>query len=307
MTPVANGTRDFVGYGRNPPDPRWPGGARLALVVVLNVEEGAEPSIPDGDGATEAALTDAIPGEVAAGRRDFVAETLFEYGARVGFWRITDLFAERGVPLTINACAAALRRNSDIAAAIREGGLDLCCHGDRFLRHYRMDEAEERAVIAAAYRGITETIGRPPLGWQSRYSSSEATRALLVEHGGFLYDSDSYADDLPYWVTVGGAPHLVVPHSFTHNDNRLATAKLGTANDFYDHLASAFRVLHAESARRPRMMTVSLHGRISGQPSRFEALQRFLDLVGAHADVWCAGRSEVARHWIATHPAEAGA
>ncbi|HWJ72438.1 MAG TPA: polysaccharide deacetylase family protein [Kaistia sp.] len=303
MTPIADGIRDFVGYGRTPPDPRWPGGARLALVIVLNVEEGAEPSIPDGDEASEAALTDAIPGEVGGGRRDFVAETLFEYGSRVGFWRLTELFAERGVPLTINACAAALRRNGEIAAAIREGGLDLCCHGDRFLRHYRMNEAEERAAIAAAYRGIVETIGRPPLGWQSRYSSSEATRALLVEHGGFLYDSDSYADDLPYWVRLGDAPHLVVPHSFTHNDNRLATAKLGTAEDFYDHLASAFRVLHAESRRRPRMMTVSLHSRISGQPSRFEAVQRFLDLVAAHDDVWCAGRSEVARHWIATHPA----
>ncbi len=304
MRPVANGTRDFVGYGRTPPDPRWPGGARLALVVVLNLEEGAEPSIPDGDDSSETALTDAISGEIAQGKRDFVAETLFEYGSRVGFWRIADLFAERGVPLTINACAAALRRNGEIAAAIRDSSLDLCCHGDRFLRHYRMSEAEERAAIAAAYRGIVETTGRPPLGWQSRYSSSEATRSMLVEHGGFLYDSDSYADDLPYWVSVGETPHLVVPHSFTHNDNRLATAKLGTAVDFYDHLAAAFRVLHAESARHPRMMTVSLHGRVSGQPSRFEAVQRFLDLVAAHDDVWCAGRSEVARHWMATHPAE---
>ncbi|PPE78550.1 chitin deacetylase [Kaistia algarum] len=301
---VRDGDRDFVGYGRNPPDAKWPGGARLALVVVLNVEEGAEPSIPDGDGATEAALTDAIPGEVAAGKRDFVAETLFEYGSRVGFWRLHDLFAARGVSLTINACAQALVRNGEIAAAIRDSGLDLCCHGDRFLRHYRMSEAEERGTIAAAYRGIEAAIGRPPLGWQSRYSSSEATRALLVEHGGFLYDSDSYADDLPYFVEVAGKPHLVVPHSFTHNDNRLATAKLGTANDFYDHLAAAFRVLHAESAHTPRMMTVSLHSRISGQPSRFEAVQRFLDLAQSHEGVWFAGRSEVARHWIATHLSE---
>jgi peptidoglycan/xylan/chitin deacetylase (PgdA/CDA1 family) len=304
MSLPENGTRDFVGYGRNPPDPKWPGGARLALIVVLNVEEGAEPSIPDGDGATEAALTDAIPGEVPAGKRDFVAETLFEYGSRVGFWRLHDLFAERGVPLTINACAQALARNREIAAAIRDGGLDLCCHGDRFLRHYKMSEAEERGTIAAAYRGIEAAIGRPPLGWQSRYSSSEATRTLLVEHGGFLYDSDSYADDLPYWVEVAGQPHLVVPHSFTHNDNRLATAKLGTANDFYDHLAAAFRVLHAESARTPRMMTASLHSRISGQPSRFEAVQRFLDFAQGHEGVWFAGRSEVARHWMATHPPE---
>ena len=304
MRPVRDGTRDFVGYGRTPPDPKWPGGARLALVVVLNVEEGAEPSIPDGDRASEAALTDAIPGEVEAGRRDFVAETLFEYGSRVGFWRLADLFAERAVPLTVNACAQALARNGAIAAAIRDGGLDLCCHGDRFLRHYQMSEAEERGVIAAAFRGIEAAVGRPPLGWQSRYSASEATRRLIVEHGGVLYDSDSYADDLPFFVEVAGGPHLVVPHSFTHNDNRLATAKLGTGEDFLDHLSAAFRVLHAEGARTPRMMTVSLHGRISGQPSRFEAVQRFLDLVQRHDDVWLAGRSEIARHWIATHPPE---
>ncbi|BBE71508.1 chitin deacetylase [Oharaeibacter diazotrophicus] len=308
MTPVPDGRRDFVGYGPNPPDPRWPGGARLALVVVLNLEEGAEPSIPDGDPDSETALTDAVPGEVGGGRRDFVAESLFEYGSRVGFWRLAELFAERGVPLTVNACAAALRRNPAIAAAVRDGAaggaMDLCCHGDRFVRHWRMTPEEERAAIASAVRGFVDTVGRPPLGWQSRYSPSAATRALVVEHGGFLYDADSYADDLPWWTDVGGRPHLVVPHSFTHNDNRLATAKLGTADDFLDHLAAAFRVLHAEGARRPRLMTVSLHARISGQPSRFDAVRRFLDLVGAAPGVWCAGRSEIARHWIAEHPPE---
>ncbi|MCX5494365.1 polysaccharide deacetylase family protein [Kaistia dalseonensis] len=304
MSIPANGARDFVGYGRRPPDAQWPNGARLALVIVLNVEEGAEPSIPDGDKATEIGLTDGIFGEVPAGTRDLVAETLFEYGSRVGFWRLTDLFAERGARLTINACAQALERNGEIAAAIRTGDFDLCCHGDRFARHFLMGEDEERAVIARAVASLERTTGKKPLGWQSRYSPSERTRTLLVEQGGFLYDADSYADDLPYWVTVGASPHLVVPHSFTHNDNRLATAKLGTANDFYDHLAAAFRVLHAESARTPRMMTVSLHSRISGQPSRFEAVTRFLDLVASHDGVWIAGRSDVARHWMATHPAE---
>lgn len=307
MTLASDGARDFTGYGRTPPDPKWPGGARLALVVVLNIEEGAEPSIPDGDETSEAALTDAIPGEVPAGKRDFVAETLFEYGSRVGFWRIAELFEERGVRLTVNACAQALGRNPEIAAWLRDGDADLCAHGDRFVRHYRMSEDEERTAIARAHAGILAAAGRAPQGWQSRYSPSEATRRLLAEHGGFIYDSDSYADDLPYWMKVGERPWLVVPHSFTHNDNRLATAKLGTAVDFYEHLAAAFRVLHAESARRPRMMTVSLHGRVSGQPSRFEAVQRFLDLVGRTEGVWCAGRSEIARHWIATHPAEAAA
>ena len=152
--------------------------------------------------------------------------------------------------------------------------------------------------------GLEQAIGRPPLGWQSRYSPSQHTRELLVEHGGFLYDADSYADDWPYWVDVGDRPHLIIPHSFTNNDNRLATAKLGTSNDFYDHLSSSLRVLYAEGATYPRMMTVSLHSRISGQPARFEAVQRFLDFAAAHEAIWFASRSDVARHWMNLHPAE---
>jgi allantoinase len=302
--PVASGIRDFVGYGRHPPDPRWPGGARIALVIVLNVEEGAEGSIPDGDGATELALTDATAGEVPVGTRDLVAESLWEYGSRVGFWRLYQLFVEHRIPLTVNACAQALERNAEAAAAIRQAGFDLCCHGQRFARHFLMSDEGERAAIAAAVNDLMRTVGRAPLGWQSRYSASERTRRLIVEHGGFLYDADSYADDLPYWVAVGGRPHLVIPHTFTNNDNRLPSGKLGTGGDFYDHIAAAFRTLYAESARRPRMMTVSLHSRVSGQPARFEAVARFLDLVRQHDDVWIAGRSEVARHWIALHAPE---
>jgi allantoinase len=299
-----NNERDFVGYGSKPPNARWPNGARMALVIVLNVEEGAEPSVPDGDPATETALTDGIREEVPAGTRDFVAESLFEYGSRIGFWRIIDLMVERGIPLTVNACAQALIRNPQIAESIKQHGFDLCCHGDRFVRHFLMTEQDERTAIARAIAGLEQAVGRRPSGWQSRYSPSENTRALLVEHGGLLYDSDSYADDWPYWVRVGEKPHLIIPHSFTNNDNRLATAKLGTANDFYDHLASALRVLHAEGARSPRMMTVSLHSRISGQPARFEAVQRFLDFAAQHQDIWFASRTDIARHWTLTHPAE---
>ncbi|MGY3604345.1 MULTISPECIES: polysaccharide deacetylase family protein [unclassified Bradyrhizobium] len=298
----AHDDRDFVGYGRGPPRPRWPNDARLAIVIVLNIEEGAEPSIPDGDGATELALTDGIAQEVPTGMRDFVAESLFEYGSRVGFWRIVDTMAERSIPLTVNACALALLRNPEAAETIKANGFDLCCHGNRFVRHFLMSEAEERSAIGRAVAGFEQAVGRRPLGWQSRYSPSRHTRALLVEHGGFLYDSDSYADDWPYWVKVGERPHLVIPHSFTNNDNRLATAKLGTANDFFDHLSSAMRVLHEEGRRHPRMMTISLHSRISGQPARFEAITRFLDFAAKHESVWFAGRSDIARHWIATHP-----
>jgi peptidoglycan/xylan/chitin deacetylase (PgdA/CDA1 family) len=296
--------RDFVGYGRRTPQARWPNDARIAVVIVLNVEEGAEPSIPDGDGATETALTDAISGEVPAGIRDYVAESLFEYGSRAGFWRLTNLFTQRNTPLTVNVCARAIERNGEIADAIRSSDYDLCCHGDRFARHFAMTEEDERTVIARSVASLERDIGRRPLGWQSRYSPSSRTRALIVEHGGFLYDSDSYADDLPYWLRVGERFHLVVPHSFTNNDNRLATAKLGTANDFYDHLSSAFRVLYAEGATAPKMMTVSLHCRISGQPARFEALTRFLDFVSAHDRVWMTKRSDLALHWMRVHPVE---
>jgi peptidoglycan/xylan/chitin deacetylase (PgdA/CDA1 family) len=300
----ANNERDFVGYGSKPPNARWPNGARLALVIVLNVEEGAEPSVPDGDPATETALTDGVREEVPAGTRDFVAESLFEYGSRIGFWRIIDLMVERGIQLTVNACAQALMRNPQMAESIKQHGFDLCCHGDRFVRHFLMTEQDERTAIARAIAGLEQAVGRRPSGWQSRYSPSENTRALLVEHCGLLYDSDSYADDWPYWVKVGEKPHLIIPHSFTNNDNRLATAKLGTANDFYDHLASALRVLYSEGARSPRMMTVSLHSRISGQPARFEAVQKFLDFAAQHEGIWFASRTDVARHWTLTHPAE---
>jgi allantoinase len=304
MTTVMHDKRDFIGYGRRPPDPRWPRGARLALVIVLNVEEGAEPSIAEGDGASELALTDAVVGEVPAGTRDLVAESLWEYGSRVGFWRLYELFVERRVAVTVNACAQALDRTPDAAGAIAEAGLDLCCHGQRFARHFLMSGEAERDAIADAVTSLTRSVGRAPLGWQSRYSASERTRRLLVRHGGFLYDSDSYADDLPYWVTVEDKPHLVIPHTFTNNDNRLPGGKLGTGADFYDHLSAAFRTLYAESARRSRMMTVSLHSRVSGQPARFEAVVRFLDLVANHDDVWIAGRSEIARHWTAVHAPE---
>ncbi len=296
--------RDFAGYGRRPPDPQWPNGARLAIVVVLNFEEGAEPSIPDGDPATELALTDGSPGEVPAGTRDFVAESLFEYGSRVGFWRLYDLFRERSVPVTISACAQALERNAEAAAAIREAEFDVCCHGLRFVRHFLMTEPQERQAVAQAVASLHRTLGRFPTGWQSRYSPSANTRALVAEHDCFLYDADSYADDLPYWVRGASGPRLVVPHTFTHNDNRLATAKIATGPEFFEHLMSAFRVLHQESARRPRLMTVSLHNRISGQPSRFEGIARFLDEALRHQDVLLMSRGDVARHWIKTHPAK---
>jgi len=295
--------RDFAGRGGAEPNVVWPNGGRLAVALVLNIEEGAEPSIPDGDAATELALTDAIPGEVPPGTRDFLAEGQFEYGARAGVWRILREAEARGLPLTLSACAQALRRNPPLAEAIRARPQhEVMAHGNRFLRHWTLSEPEQRAEIAAAVQGLVETTGRRPVGWQSRYGPSAATRRLLLEHGGFLYDADGHADDLPYRVRVEGRPHLVIPHSFVHNDNRYMNGRLATGEEFLAQLAAALRVLGTEAAAGlARLMTVSLHARVSGQPARFDALRRFLDLLPA--DAWCATREAIARHWL-THVKE---
>lgn len=292
--------RDFAGDGHRPPDILWPNGGRLALILVLNIEEGAEPAIPDGDAATDLALTDAIAGEVPSGTRDLVAESLFEYGARAGIWRIWREAEARGLALTLSCCGQALERNAPLAAAIRaQPRHEVQAHGHRFLRHWTLTEAAQEAEIARAVSSLEATTGRRPLGWQSRYSPTVATRAILKRHG-FLYDADFYADDLPCWTRVDGAPHLMMPHSFVLNDNRLATAKLGTAEDFLAQLAAAFRVLRDEARSATRMMVVSLHARVSGQPARFDALRRFLDLLTP--DVWQATRLDAARHWIEKVP-----
>lgn len=294
--------RDFVGHAGTTPDVIWPNGGRLALVVVLNIEEGAEPSIPDGDAATELALTDGIPGEIPAGTRDLVAESLFEYGARAGVWRIWREAEARGLPLTLSCCGRALERNPPLAEAIRAAPMhEVAAHGYGFRRHWLMSEAEQRAEIARAVASLEATTGRRPLGWQSRYSPTVSTRRLLREQG-FLYDADFYADDLPCWTRVEGAPHLMLPHSFVHNDNRYASGKIQTAEGFLAHLAAAFRVLRDESRHVTRLMVVSLHARLTGQPARFDALRRFLDLVETAPEIWRTTRLDLARHWAAQVP-----
>lgn len=290
--------RDFVGYAGRPPNVTWPSGGRMALIVVLNIEEGAEPSIPDGDIATELALTDGIPGEVAPGTRDLVAESLFEYGARAGVWRIWREAEARGLALTLSCCGRALERNPPLADAIRAHPRhEVQAHGYGFRRHWTMGVAEQEEEIARAVTSLQATTGRRPLGWQSRYAPTVETRTILQRHG-FLYDADFYAEDLPCWASVDGLPHLMMPHSFVLNDNRLATAKLGTADDFLAQLSAAFRVLREEARTQPRMMVVSLHARITGQPARFDALRRFLDLLATAPEVWQATRLSAARHWM---------
>jgi peptidoglycan/xylan/chitin deacetylase (PgdA/CDA1 family) len=295
---MAEHERDFVGYGRRPPDPRWPDGARLALNFVINYEEGSEASVPDGDAGTETALTEG--GSAGFAGRDLGAESMFEYGSRVGVWRLFRLFADRKLPATIYACALALERNREVGAAIREHGFDTAGHGWRWVRHAGLDEEEERRQIAHAVSSIEETTGARPLGWYCRYAPSLATRRLLVEQG-FLYDSDAYNDELPYWVRVGDRPHLVVPYTLTNNDTKFFRGGMSTGGQFFDYLRDAFDMLYREGARQPRMMSVGLHCRIAGHPGRAVGLDRFLDHVSRHSGVWICRRGDIARHWHAEH------
>ena len=304
---IENGVRDFVGYGRNPPDPQWPGGARLAVNFVLNHEEGSEPAVPDGDPASTSFLTEIGQSPVPRGDRDLAAESMFEYGSRVGFWRIHRLFAERGLPLTLFGCSQALERNPESAAAVREAGWDVCCHGRRWAEHYLMDEATARAEIATAVASITRTVGARPDGWYCRYGPSVNTRRLVVEEGGFVYDSDAYNDELPYCVRVGERPQLVVPYTVAHNDMHFAAGNLATGDDFFTLCRDAFEMLLAEGATRPKMMSIGLHNRLIGHPARATGLARLLDHVANPSGVWISRRVDIARHWQSVHPATGGA
>lgn len=300
--------RDLVGYGRQPPDPRWPGRARVAVNFVVNYEEGSEYTVVDGDNRTELGLAEAPGGRVPAGQRDLAFETMYEYGSRVGVWRLFRLFQDRGLPLTVFGCALAMERNPQVCEEVAAAGWDVCAHGYRWEEHFRLSEAEERERIHKAVASIARTTGERPLGWYCRFGPSENTRRLVVEEGGFLYDSDAYNDELPYWTEVGGRPHLVVPYTMDANDGKFATpAGFGTPADFENYLISAFDRLYDEGSERPALMSVGLHCRVTGRPARAQALARVLDHILKHDRVWVCRRIDVARHWIAEHPAPAGA
>jgi allantoinase len=294
--------RDLVGYGPNPPDPQWPGGARLAVNFVLNYEEGSEYSIAIGDGRSEVTLTEIPASPVPAGERDLAAESMFEYGSRVGFWRIMRVFAERELPMTIFGCALALERNPAAAQAIVAAGHDICCHGWRWVEHFKLGEAEERHHIRRAIESLEHTVGQRPLGWYCRYGPSVNTRRLVVEEGGFLYDSDAYNDDLPYYVRENGRPHLVVPYTLTNNDMKYGTNSFGTGEDFFTYCRDAFDFMYAEGESEPKMMSIGMHMRLLGHPGRASGLARLLDHMQSRSDVWICRRLEIARHWLAQHP-----
>ena len=303
--------RDLVGHGARPPHPRWPGAARIALQFVLNYEEGAELSVLHGDRASETFLAD-IGGAQAYEARHMSMESLYEYGSRAGVWRLLRMFRERQLPLTVFAVAMALARNPAAAEAMVADGHEIASHGWRWISYQEVDEATEREHLTLAVDTLKRLTGVVPRGWYTGRDSPR-TRRLVVEHGGFEYDADSYADDLPYWTRVTTSsgetkPHLVVPYALDTNDMRFATAPgFDNGDQFYGYLKDAFDVLYAEGDPRglnaPKMLSIGLHCRLAGRPARAAGLTRFLDYVVQHPDVWIARRSDIARHWSATFPA----
>ena len=298
--------RDLIGYGEHPPHAGWPNGARIALSFVLNYEEGGEMCILHGDQESECYLHE-VPGTPSlAGQRNLNIESVYEYGSRAGFWRVRRLFVERGLTLTIYGVGMALERHPGAARAMVEAGFEVASHGYRWIDYQTMPEDEEREHIRLAIRAIEKTTGSRPLGWYTGRNSPN-TRRLVVEEGGFLYDSDSYADDLPYWQRVGDRDHLIIPYTLDNNDMKFGVLNgFSDGTGFFTYLKDAFDVLYAEGDVTPKMMSVGLHCRLVGRPGRAAALARFLDYVQRHDKVWITTRAEIARHWIKTHPCQAG-
>jgi allantoinase len=294
--------RDLVGYGARPPSADWPGAARIALQFVLNYEEGAENCVLHGDPASETFLSEIVNAQPFPGARHMSMESLFEYGSRAGAWRVLRLFAARGLPLTVFGVGMALARNPELTAAMAEAGHEIASHGWRWINYHGVDENTEREHIALAVAAISGLTGSAPLGWYTG-RTSENTRRLVVEHGGFLYDADSYSDDLPYWEVVAGRPHLIVPYTLDTNDMRfVAVQGFNSGEQFFNYLKDAFDVLYAEGGSVPKMLSVGLHCRLIGRPARLAALARFLDYVQGFERVWICRRVDIARHWIARHP-----
>jgi putative urate catabolism protein len=294
--------RDLIGYGPTPPFADWPGGARLALQIVVNYEEGGERNILHGDSESECYLQEVVGIPALQGVRDIEVESVYEYGSRAGLWRLLRLFEGYRIPITVYAVATALQRHREAAAAMVEAGHEIASHGLKWIDYQFVEEAVERQHMRQAIAILTEIAGTRPLGWYTGRVSPQ-TRRLVAEEGGFLYDADSYADDLPYWETVVGKPQLIIPYTLDNNDMKFGTPQgFSTGEDFYSYLRDAFDVLYEEGASRPKMMSVGLHCRLAGRPGRIKGLRRFLDHVMAHDDVWICRRVDIAKHWRQRHP-----
>lgn len=291
--------RDLVGYGQTPPDVRWPDGSRLAVNFVINYEEGSELSPVDGDADRERmseAMYTTEPGD-----RELTQESVYEYGSRVGVWRVIRQLEEHDATATVYAAAVALERNEQVTRALVDHGYDFVGHGYRWWPHYKMPLDDERNSIVRALDSIEASTGQRPIGWFTRPLATVNTRRLLVE-AGLTFDSDSLADDVPYYTTVNDRPHLVVPYTLDINDIRFWKGSLFTADDWFQYARDSFDTLYRESQRYTRMMSVGLHARVIGRPGRIGALGHFLDHVAQFEDVWICNRSELARHWLEMVP-----
>lgn len=294
--------RDLVGYGKDPPDPRWPKGARIAVQFVINYEEGGENCILHGDAASEAFLSEIVGAEPWPGKRHVNMESIYEYGSRAGFWRLWRLFSRRKVPVTVFGVASALAKNPDAVAAMKESAWEIASHGLRWIEYRDFSKDDERAHMKQALLIHEEATGEAPLGWYTGRASVHSLD-LVMEHGDFLYSADSYADDLPYWVSGPRGPHLIVPYTLDTNDMRFATAQgFNSGDQFFTYLRDAFDCLHLEGQEgRAKMLSIGLHCRLAGRPGRTAALERFVDYVGSFDDAWVARRVDIARHWHDTH------
>ncbi|MBS1096641.1 allantoinase PuuE [Gluconobacter sphaericus] len=292
--------RDMIGYGRTPPDPKWPNGARIAVQFVINYEEGAENSVLHGDAGSEAFLSEMVGTKSIIGARCAQMESLYEYGSRAGFWRLRRLFDDAGMPVTVFGVAKALARNPDAVAAMKESGWEIASHGLRWIDYQDFPEDLERAHIREAIVLHTEVTGERPLGWYQGRTSPNTAR-LVAEEGGFVYDADSYADDLPYYDRTNGRAQLIVPYTLDANDMKFAALNGFTEGEqFFTYLRDAFDMLYREGGR---MMSIGLHCRLAGKPARALGLLKFLEYIRKHEGVWVATRLDIARHWQSVHPA----
>ncbi|ASK99269.1 allantoinase PuuE [Xanthomonas citri] len=295
-----NAARDLVGYGATPPAAQWPGGARIAVQFVINYEEGAENCVLNGDAGSEAFLSEMVGAQAHAGARAMAMESLYEYGSRAGFWRLHRLFTARNVPVTVFGVAQALASNPDAVAAMQAAQWEIASHGLRWIDYQHVDEATERAHIAEAIAVHTRVTGGRPLGWYQGRTSPNTAR-LIAEEGGFVYDADSYADDVPYYDGRHGRAQLIVPYTLDANDMKfVAYNGFADGEPFFRYLRDSFEQLRSEGGR---MLSIGLHGRIVGRPARAAALARFVDHVLASGDAWIARRIDIARHWLQVHPA----
>ena len=303
MSDDSNYPRDMIGYGANPPHPQWPGNARIAVQFVINYEEGGENCILHGDKASEAFLSEIIGAQPLEGVRQMNMESFYEFGSRKGFWRLHKMFTERNMTATVFGVAMALERNPDAVKAMQDANWEIASHGLRWIDYQYIPEDIEREHMQQAIEIHTRVTGERPVGWYTGRMSPN-TRRLVAEEGGFLYDADSYADEIPYWVEEAGKPHLVVPYTLDANDMRFATNQgFNSGDQFFAYLKDSFDVLYAEGETQPGMLSIGLHCRLVGRPGRAAALARFLDYVQGHERVWVCRRDEIAKHWREKFPA----